>query len=152
MKFLNTDFLEDEEIKLVLDRLSEGNPERNWVPAYYFRICDLYGNIIGACDLRIGYTDGLYYGGHIGYAVKEEYRGHHYAAKACKLLFSLAQRHEMNYLYITCNPDNFASRKTCEYLEGEFLGVMELPEGNDMRINDGDTHKCIFKFNLIIRS
>lgn len=152
MKFLNTDFLKDEEIKLVLDRLSERNPERNWVPAYYFRICDLYGNIIGACDLRIGYTDGLYYGGHIGYAVKEEYRGHHYAAKACKLLFALTQRHEMTYLYITCNPDNLASRKTCERLEGEFLGVMELPEGNDMRINDGDTHKCIFKFNLVIRS
>lgn len=51
MQFLNTDFLQDEEIKLVVDRLDEGNPERNWVPAYYFHICDLHGNIVGACDL-----------------------------------------------------------------------------------------------------
>ena len=148
MQFLDTDFLQNEEIKLIVDRLSEGNSERNWVPAYHFHICDLQGNIMGFCDLRIGYTDGLYYGGHIGYTVYEDYRGHHYAAKACKLLFSLAQKHDMPYLYITCNPDNFASRRTCEYLQGEFLGVVELPEDNDMRIYDGDTHKCIFKFDL----
>ena len=148
MQFLNTDFLESDEIKLVAERLAEGNPAMNWVPAYHFHICDLLGNIMGACNLRIGYTEGLYYGGHIGYSINEEYRGHHYAAKACKLLFTLAQRHEMSYLYITCNPDNLPSRKTLEYLQGDFLGIMELPEGNDMRIRAGETHKCIFKFSL----
>ena len=61
MQFLNTDFLQDGEIKLVTDRLSEGDPERNWVPAYHFHICDLQGSIMGACDLRIGYTEGLYW-------------------------------------------------------------------------------------------
>ena len=54
----------------------------------------------------------------------------------------------MRYLYITCNPDNLPSRKTLEYLQGKFLGIVELPEGNDMRINDGETHKCILKFDL----
>ena len=72
MQFLNTDFLVNEEIKLVVKRLAEGNPERNWVSAYLFHICDLNGNVMGACDLRIGYTEGLYYGGHIGYRVNEE--------------------------------------------------------------------------------
>ena len=148
MEFLNTDYLKNEELQLHVDRLAEGNPERNWVPAYHFHICDLQGNIMGSCDLRIGHTDGLYYGGHIGYSIKEEYRRHHYAAKACKLLFSLARMHEMRYLYITCNPDNLPSRKTCEYLQGKFLGVVELPEDNDMRINLGETHKCIFEFSL----
>lgn len=148
MQFLNTDFLENEEVKLVVERLADGNPDRNWVPAYYFHICNLHGTIMGTCDLRIGYNEVLYYGGHIGYSINEEYRGHHYAAKACKLLFSLAQKHGMDFLYITCNPDNIASRKTCEYLQGEFIGIVELPEDNDMRVNDGETHKCIFKFNL----
>lgn len=148
MKFLNTDFLKSEEIQLAVNRLSDGDPERNWVPAYHFHICDLRGIVMGACDLRVGYTDGLYYGGHIGYSINEEYRGHHYAAKACKLLFSLAKKHDMSFLYITCNPDNLPSKRTCEYLQGEFLGVVELPEDNDMRINDGETHKCIFKFHL----
>ncbi|MBR5231106.1 MAG: GNAT family N-acetyltransferase [Clostridia bacterium] len=148
MEFFDTDFLQSDEIKLVLSRVSEGNPERNWVPAYYFDICDLQDNKMGFCDLRIGYTDGLYYGGHIGYTVYEPYRGHHYAAKACKLLFLLAKKHEMDYLYITCNPDNLPSRKTCDYLNGEFLGVAELPEDNDMRLNEGETQKCIYKFLL----
>lgn len=148
MKFFNTDFLESEEIKLVVNRLAEGNPEKNYVPAYHFNICDLNGNIMGYCDLRIGYNDNLYYGGHIGYGINEEYRGHHYAAKACKLLFELAKMHGMDYLYITCNPNNLPSRKTLEYLQGDFLGIFELPIDNDMRINEGETHKCIFKFDI----
>ena len=55
----------------------------------------------------------------------------------------------MEYLYITTNPDNHASNKICEYLNGEFLGIFELPEDNDMRINDNETHKCIYKFVLL---
>ena len=47
---------------------------------------------MGRCALRIGYNDSLYYVGHIGYSVYEKYRGHHYAAKACKLLFLLAKK------------------------------------------------------------
>ncbi len=33
MEFLNTDFLESEEIKLVIERMAEANPERKWLPA-----------------------------------------------------------------------------------------------------------------------
>lgn len=148
MGFLNTDFLVSDEIRLVVERLAPGDPIRKWVPAYHFYICDLDGHRMGTCDLRIGHTEGLYYGGHIGYAIAEEYRGHHYAAKACKLLFDLARKHELGYVYITCDPENIASRKTCEYLDGKFLGIVELPLDNDMRIQLGDTHKCIFKFEL----
>ena len=118
------------------------------MPAYHFLICDRKGTVMGHCALRIGYNDSLYYVGHIGYSIYEEYRGNHYAAKACKLLFLLAKKHGMSYLYITCNPDNLPSRRICEYLQGEFLGVADLPEDNDMRINKGKTQMCIFKFNL----
>ena len=148
MDFLNTDFLENDEIKLTVDRLSEGDPVRNWVPAYHFFICDKEGNEMGYCDLRIGYNELLYYGGHIGYGVREEYRGHHYAAKACQLLFELARKHDMKYLYITCNPDNWPSRRTLMYLDGELVEIAELPQDNDMRVESGETHKCIFRFDL----
>lgn len=134
MEFLDTDFLENKEIKLVLERTAEADPVRNWVPAYHFSICDKQGNGMGHCDLRIGYNDGLYYGGHIGYAVDEGYRGHHYAAKACMLMFELAKKHGMDHLYITCNPDNWPSRKTLEYLKGELLEIAELPEDNDIEL------------------
>ena len=148
MEFLDTDFLENDEIKLVLERTAEEDPKRKWVPAYHFHICNKQGNRMGKCDLRIGYNIGLYYGGHIGYAVNEEFRGHHYAAKACRLLFELAKKHGMDYLYITCDPDNRPSRKTCELLNGKLLEIAELPEDNDMRINDGDTEKCVYRFEL----
>ena len=148
MEFLNTDFLENEEIKLTVARLAEGDPVRNWVPAYHFYIEDRRGVRMGLCDLRIGYNEGLYYGGHIGYEVREEYRGHHYAAKACRLLFALAREHGMGYLYITCSPDNWPSRKTCEYLGGQLLEIAELPEDNDMRVQDGETEKCVYRFDL----
>ena len=102
---------------------------------------------MGVCDLRLGHNDLLYFGGNIGYRVEEPYRGHHYAAKACRLLFGLAKQHEMEYVVITCNPDNIASRKTCEYLGGTLLEICEVPEGNDMR-ERGETHKCIFRFEV----
>lgn len=145
--FLETAFLKNDEIQLVLERTVNGDEEKNWVPAYHFSIRDIDGTRIGICDLRVGYNDNLYYGGHIGYTVFPEYRGHHYAGKACLLLFQLARKHNMEYLYITCNPDNYASKKTCEYAEGKLLEIVELPEGNDMRDN-GEFEKCIYRFAL----
>lgn len=63
------------------------------------------------------------------------------------LLFELARKHDLEYLIITCNPENIASRKTCEYAGGELLEVTELPEDSDIR-DSGEIHKCIFKFTL----
>ncbi|MBO4384916.1 MAG: GNAT family N-acetyltransferase [Clostridia bacterium] len=148
MEFIDTSFLESDEVKLVLERAADADPVRKWVPAYYFGVCDKAGNRMGSCDLRVGYSEGLFYGGHIGYAIDEGYRGHHYAAKACELLFELARRHGMDHLFITCDPGNHASRKTCERLHGTFLGIKALPEDNDMRVNDGETEKCVFRFDL----
>ncbi len=102
---------------------------------------------MGRCDLRIGHNNKLYYGGNIGYSIDEEYRGHHYAGKACLLLFELSKKHKMEYVLITFNPDNYASRKTCAYAGGTLLGTIELPDDNDMR-HDGQTEKCIFRFAL----
>lgn len=145
--FIDTDFLKNDEIQLKLEKTVDGNVEKGWVPAYYFAICNNRGIKIGECDLRIGHNDNLYYGGNIGYCIDQEYRGNHYAGKACLLLFELARKHNLEYLIITCNPDNDASRKTCEYVGGKLLEVAELPEDNDMR-DSGETQKCIFKFIL----
>lgn len=145
--FFDTSFLKDEEISLVLERTAAANPERGWVPAYYFAICNKDGVKIGECDLRVGHNENTYYGGNIGYSINEEYRGHHYAGKACLLLFELAKLHNLDYLIISCDPDNVASRKTCEYAGGKLSEIAELPEGNDMRSN-GETEKCIYKFML----
>lgn len=148
MVFLNTEFLKNDELQLVLARTAEGDPSKNWVPAYHFGICRPDGVKMGECDLRIGYNQNLYYGGHIGYRVEEPFRGRHYAGKACLLLFELARRHGMKFLYITCNPDNWPSRKTCVFAGGKLLEIAVLPEDNDMRIQIGETEKCVFRFEL----
>lgn len=146
--FLDTGFLKNEEIQLLLEKTVEADPAKDWLPAYHFSICDMAGNRMGTCDLRIGHNESVYYGGNIGYRVEEPCRGHHYAGKACLLLFELAKRHDMEYVIITCDPDNWPSRKTCEWLNGELLETVELPEDNDMRVEDGETHKCIYRFPL----
>ncbi|MDR2654936.1 MAG: GNAT family N-acetyltransferase [Oscillospiraceae bacterium] len=147
--FFDTNDLLTEEIFLKLTRTSPADPEKNWVPAYHFNICRASdGCEVGKCDLRIGYNRNTYFGGNIGYAVHENFRGNHYAGKACLLLFRLARKHEMPYIYITCAPDNFASRKTCEYAGGVLESIADLPEDSDIYILEGRAKECIYRFNL----
>jgi predicted acetyltransferase len=147
--FFEPEKFKSDEIFLKLDKFTEAVPEKNWVDAYHFKICLVSdGTEVGNCDLRIGNTEKLFFGGNIGYGIDELYRGNYYAGKACLLLFKLAKLHNMEYLYITCNPENIASRRTCEYAGGILEIIVELPTDNDMYIR-GDRKKCIYKFNLV---
>ena len=146
--FLDTTDLKTDEIFLKLDKTVDANPAKNFVPAYHFKICRASdAKEVGFCDLRIGHNEGLYYGGNIGYTVYEQFRGNYYAGKACLLLFELARRHMMGYLYITCNPDNFASKRTCEFVGATLEKIVDLPSDNDMYM-DGERQKCIYHVNL----
>lgn len=141
--------LTGEGVLLQLERTSSPDPAKPWkLPAGHYAICDKQGQKMGKCDLRIGHNQNVYYGGNIGYRVEEPYRGHRYAAKACRVLFRLAKELGMDYLIISCTPDNTPSRKTCEILGGELLEIAELPSDNDMRVDRGLTHVCVFRFAL----
>lgn len=124
--------LKNQEIYLCLIQTTEGQPKKEGLPAYHFHICLLDGRKIGECNLRVGHNDKTYLGGNIGYQIDENFRGHHYATKACKLLFALAREHELGYLIITCEPNNIASLRTCERLGGTFLEIADIPETSDM--------------------
>ena len=39
---------------------------------------------IGQISVRLGEGTGIYYFGHIGYHIDPPWRGHHYAARACR--------------------------------------------------------------------
>ena len=146
--FLDTLALGNDEIFLRLYRTAKADPQRGYVPAYYFYICKTDDQTeIGCCDLRIGHNENTYYGGNIGYEIYKPYRGHHYAAKACQLLFDLARKHEMGYLIITCSPTNIASRKTCENAGCRLKEVAQLPPHNEM-YRAGETEKCIYVIDL----
>jgi len=110
---------------------SPADPERKYVPAYHFAICR-GGEKIGNIGLRIGYTEGLYYGGQIGYNVDEAYRGHGYAAEACRLIFPVARAHGMEKLLITNEQSNVASRRVCEKLGARFVRLVRLPEQSEL--------------------
>jgi tagatose 1,6-diphosphate aldolase len=103
---------------------------------------------VGDAELRVGTTETLErYGGHVGYGVGPAYRGNGYAARACKLLFQVARQYGMTVLWITCNPENVASRKTCERAGGELVEIVTLPIDIDMYA-EGDRRKCRYRFVL----
>ena len=126
------DDLTDGEIMLRLNRTGSANPEKQWVPAYYFDICLTDGTKVGYCDLRIGHNEKTYLCGNIGYGVDEPYRGHRYAAKACALMFRQAKKHKMEHLFISCVPENAASARTIELAGFRYLETAPVPEDNEM--------------------
>ncbi|MBQ8136888.1 MAG: GNAT family N-acetyltransferase [Clostridia bacterium] len=141
--------LRNDVICLELDHTCGAQPEKRWLPAYYFRICLPDGTKIGNCDLRLGHNDKTYIGGNIGYTIDAPYRGHHYAAEACALLFRQARKHQMDHLIITCDPDNKASARTCELAGGRYLETVPIPEDNEMYA-EGKRQVMIWKFDLTI--
>ena len=103
---------------------------------------------IGRIEFRAGNTHHLImYGGHVGYAVEPEYRGRRYAARACKLLLPLARLHGFQTLWITCNPDNLASRRTCELAGAKLVEIVDLPEDTEM-FQEGERQKCRYRLDF----
>ena len=125
----------------------DGDLAAGRVPAYTFTIV-AGGEEVGLGELRVGNSDDIVlYAGHIGYRIYLEHRGHHFALKACRLLLPLAREQGLDPLWITCNPDNWPSRRTCELLGAEFVEIVELPEDNVMYAQ-GDRLKCRYWLRL----
>jgi predicted acetyltransferase len=104
--------------------------------------------ICGAIGLRIGNNeDTCRHYGHIGYNVFPPARGHHYAERATRLLFPIALRHGMRTLWITCNPDNLASRRTCERLGGQYIETIQIPTNHPLYAR-GEREKCRYRIDL----
>jgi tagatose 1,6-diphosphate aldolase len=74
-------------------------------------------------------------------------RGRHYAERAARLLLPLARRHGMSELWITCNPDNAASRRTCERLGGELVEIVPIPPDHAF-YSRGERAKCRYLIRL----
>jgi predicted acetyltransferase len=149
-EFLDIDLLTGEDFTLLLVEKEIFDDESSKVPVYNFVIKKPENDVwMGRISLRIGNTeDILLYAGHIGYGVDKKYRGKHYAAKACELLKPLALHHQINPVWVTCNPDNWASRKTCERIGGKLIEIVEIPEDHEMYVLDGETHKCRYRIDL----
>lgn len=140
--------LQDNEIKLTLAKmLPNGHRDMGDMPILFFNIRLLNGTRVGQCDLRVGDSRHTEVLGHIGYGIYEEYRGHHYAAKACRLLMKYAQKAHMQHVDITCDVDNVASIRTCELLDAKLLGTVEVPPDN-IEYQNGSRIKYCYRIIL----
>lgn len=139
----------DGELTLRIASVSVADETKGYVPAYHFDIVRLSDETtVGEIDLRLGYVRNLYFGGNIGYSVKEDYRGNGYARKACKLVFEIARAHGMRYVMISCREDNIPSRKTLEGLNGVLLETRVPPNYSSLyRLGETSPH-CYFRFDL----
>lgn len=147
--FLDIDRLSDGEIAVQVRATYPEDFFRGYVPVYKFDVllADTE-TIVGTVDLRIGDTDLIIlYAGHIGYSIEPQYRGNRYAAKACILVKQAALAHGFKTLWITCNPDNRASRRTCEIVGAKFVEIVDLPAYTDM-YQKGERQKCRYRWAL----
>jgi tagatose 1,6-diphosphate aldolase len=129
------------------------NALQDVVPAYHFWMHLLPERapvipIAGAIGLRIASTPNIeLYFGHIGYHVYPAARGNHYAERSCRLLIPLARAHGLSTLWITCNPENIASRQTCERLGAQLVETVMLPSDN-LLYKQGDREKCRYRLDI----
>ena len=124
----------DGDLQLVLVKKSPADPVKNYSSAYTFEMRKAgKQRKIGGIRLRIGRQRSLAgFCGHIGYNVDAQHRGHHYAARSCRLLFPLAFAHGIRTLWITCDPKNLASRRTCELAGGVYVNTVRVPKGTEL--------------------
>ena len=147
--FIDPGELVEGDLQLRLKETKPADPAKGLAPAYVFDMV-LAGTAVrvGYIGLRVGNTEHLVqYGGHIGYNVEPDHRGHRYAARAYGLILPLAKRHGVNPVWITVTPENVASRRTCEILGAKLVETVDLPPDSDMYAK-GERRKCRYRIDL----
>lgn len=145
--------IDTSDIYLRLVSIAAADDDRGLVPSRHYIICRAVDDEpVGECSLRLGHNgkDGYYstyYGGNIGYEVYPDFRGNRYAAKATIILLDEAKALGMEYLLITCSPENIASKRTIELAGFEFLEDAEVPQHNCL-YERGEHRKLIYKMDL----
>ena len=147
-EFLDPGPLRDGDLELVLVARHAADPVKKWVPSYDFEL-RVAGERSGRINFRAVDAENLrMYGGHFGYAVEPKFRGRHFAERGVRLLLPFVRRHGFKTVYITCNPDNSPSRRTCERLGATLVEIIPLPADNDMYKERGEREKCRYRIEL----
>jgi tagatose 1,6-diphosphate aldolase len=134
-------------VTLHFDSLKPGDSEKGYVPYYHFRIIDTTGNDVGHINFRIGNTDHvLFCAGHIGYEIKEQFRGHSYAYHACITIAPFVKSFYSSVL-LTCSPTNLASKHTIEKLKCNYLGEHQLDQ-NEQAYKNGERTRYRYLWSL----
>lgn len=117
----------DGELALTLEALYQADASPWGVPAYRFDMT-ARGRKAGTISLRVGTADRLLrYAGQVGFMVEPAWRGRGFATRATRLLLPLARAHGLSPLWLTCVPDNLASRRAIERLGAVHVETVPLP-------------------------
>ena len=117
-------------------------------PTYHFRMVEpRSGSVAGRINLRASRSELIErYAGHIGYEVLPPFQGRRLSCRAVEMLKPLALRLGLDPLWITCDPENAASRRVCELAGGVLVETVAIPEDNQMYAA-GARQKCRFRFD-----
>lgn len=125
--------LQDDELILVLTRTVPADPVRGYSPFYAFEMRHARTRrCLGTIRLRIDTARRLRFPGHLGFSVRPTCRGHHYAARSCRLLMELARGHGLKALWVTAQPGNRASQQSVLRAGGRFVETVRVPAGHEM--------------------
>jgi len=124
---LNPEDRSDGDLQLQFLRFAQHPVHR--VATYFFRMVHAQtGEELGNISLRVSSTPHVErYAGHVGFSVHEAHRGHRYAARSVALLAPIAKELGFASLWITCDPDNAASRRTLELVGAEYIETVDVP-------------------------
>jgi len=141
--------MRDRDLWLELRAREPENPARGWVPAYRFAMrLDGVDQPVGRLGFRVGASLSIdRYAVHLGYDLSPAFRGNRLAERSCRLILPLARRHGFHGLWITCNPDNWPSRRTCERLGAELIDTVDVPRDSDVYA-PGSERKCRYLLAL----
>ncbi len=149
MKLYHYDLIQGKEIDIKLLSKSSGDKEKKRSPEYKFQL-QLHGQdkAIGHINLRLGQDEKVIkYIGHIGYGVDQAYRGNKYSVKACLLIKQVLKDHGIGAVIITCNPDNYASRNTCEVIGAQLIEIVDVPKTLDI-YSEEEAKKCRYEWSI----
>jgi len=138
--------MRDSDLVLELTRVAAHPVHR--VPAYYFRMLHAdTGEELGLINLRLGRGRHIMrHAGHVGYGVHSPHRGHRYAARSLRLLIPLARELGIAPLWITCDPENAASRRSAERAGATLAEIIDLPPTCVIARN-GHPRKCRYRLD-----
>jgi predicted acetyltransferase len=144
---INFEDRRDGDLKLQYSHFAQHPVHR--VGTYFFRMVHTHtGEELGNINLRIDSSFYIErYAGHVGFSVHEAHRGHRYAARSLVLLAIIAKKLGFTSLWITCDPENTASRRTLELAGAELSETVDVP-ADSVIFQSGHLRKCRYRVDL----
>ena len=147
-KFLKPGKLVDRDLELVLARTEEADLVKRHSPMYEFEMVDTsQRKIMGKIRLRIASAVALRYPGHIGFEVARRFRGCRNAARSGQLFLPLAYAHGLKAVWLSVDPKNTASEKTCQIIGAKYVETVRIPRDHEMYL-DGSRYCRRYRLSL----